>query len=140
MPLARHACYGQGSQLHIASWPGSTRLTKDITRFVAKEGRVFVLSASSTLDYNDIPKDLPIFSALAADESYCNGGSAIAGPDGEWVVPPCETRETLVVGDINLELIAAERQNFDPTGHYFRSDVFQIRMRKERGQALSIDE
>ena len=42
MPLARTAMYATGSQVHVAAWPGSVGLTEDITRFIAKEGRMFV--------------------------------------------------------------------------------------------------
>ena len=45
LPLARASLYAQGSNLHVAIWPGSVNLTKDITRFVAMEGRTFCLSA-----------------------------------------------------------------------------------------------
>ena len=44
-----------GADLHIAIWPGSKALTEEITRFVAKEGRVFVLSASALLHSDHIP-------------------------------------------------------------------------------------
>lgn len=36
MPLARHALYAQGEDLHVSVWPGSARITGDITRFVAR--------------------------------------------------------------------------------------------------------
>ena len=59
MPLARSAMYAQGSNLHIAIWPGSDRLTRDITRFVAMEGRTFVVSAGGTLADEDITDFVP---------------------------------------------------------------------------------
>jgi nitrilase len=37
MPLPRAALYAQGEDLHVALWPGSARLTADITRFIARE-------------------------------------------------------------------------------------------------------
>ena len=49
MPLARTAMYSQGTQVHIATWPGSPELTRDISRFVAMEGRVFVVSSGAVL-------------------------------------------------------------------------------------------
>ena len=140
MPLARHSLYAQGSQLHIAIWPGSRRLTEDITRFVAKEGRVFVLSASGLLHYDDIPKHLPIHDQLNAGDWYCLGGSAIAGPNGEWLVEPLEKKDGLITATIDLNTLRAERQNFDPTGHYFREDVFQVHIKKQRGLGLTMSE
>lgn len=39
MPLARHALYADGEEVHIAAWPGSAAQTRDIPRFIALEGR-----------------------------------------------------------------------------------------------------
>lgn len=60
MPLARAALYAQGTNLHVAHWPGTVGLTKDITRFVAMESRSFVISASNFLRKEDIPEDFPL--------------------------------------------------------------------------------
>ena len=49
MPLPRTALYGQGEDLHVAVWPGSDHNTKDITRFIARESRSFVISVSSLM-------------------------------------------------------------------------------------------
>jgi nitrilase len=46
MPLPRAALYAQGEDLHVAIWPGSVHNTQDITRFIAKESRSFVISVS----------------------------------------------------------------------------------------------
>ena len=43
MPLPRAALYGQGENIHIAVWPGSDHNTKDITRFIARESRSYVI-------------------------------------------------------------------------------------------------
>lgn len=64
MPLARAALYAQGSNLHIAHWPGSERMTKDITRFIAIESRSFVISVSNYLRKVDIPEDFPLSEEL----------------------------------------------------------------------------
>ena len=61
-----------------------------------------------------------------------DGGSAIAAPDGTWVVEPVSGTEALVVADIDLELVRGERQNFDPAGHYFRGDVFGVTVDRRR--------
>jgi nitrilase len=47
-------------------------------------------------------------------QDYCRGGSAVAGPDGRWLVEPVEGEERLVVADLELGRVAQERQNFDP--------------------------
>ena len=55
MPLARSALYAQGEDLHVALWPGNARNTEQITPFIAREGRSFVLSVSGLLRREDIP-------------------------------------------------------------------------------------
>jgi nitrilase len=143
MPQARHALYAGGEELHVSVWPGSRRLTGDITRFIALEGRVFSLAASGLLSLDDVPSDFPLRDVLEeqSDGVYHTGGSAIAAPDGSWVVEPVEDREGLVVADIDVGAVARERQNFDPTGHYSRPDVFDVRVdRRRRSAASFVDE
>ena len=57
MPLARTALYGLGENLHIATWPGSEYNTFDITKFIAKESRSFVVSVSGLMRIEDFPVD-----------------------------------------------------------------------------------
>ena len=64
MPLPRTALYGQGENLHIAVWPGSDHNTKDITRFIARESRSFVVSVSALMRKADFPKDTPFYDEL----------------------------------------------------------------------------
>jgi nitrilase len=126
MPLARYALYADGVTLHVALWPGSVGSTEQITRFVAREGRCFVLSAGGLMRRQDIPDDFPLRDALPADAWFRNGGSCIAAPTGEWVVPPVAGERRLVVADLDLAAVGRERHNFDPTGHYARPDVFRL--------------
>jgi len=143
MPQARHALYASGEDVHVSVWPGSSRLTRDITRFIALEGRVYSLAASALLSLDDVPTGFPFRELLEEQghDSYYDGGSAVAAPDGTWVVEPVEDREGLIVADIDLAHVRQERQNFDPSGHYSRPDVFDVRIdRRRRAAALFIDE
>lgn len=136
MPLARSALYALGEDLHIAIWPGSVGLTKDITRFVALESRSFVLSASALLRPEDLPDDLPVIEKLPEKESFFNGGSCIAGPDGKWLVEPVVGREELIVADLDPSRVYEERQNFDPMGHYSRPEIFSLSVDRRRPKAV----
>lgn len=138
MPLARTALYAQGENLHIAVWPGSEHNTSDITRFIAKESRSFVVSVGALMRKKDFPEDTPHYSKIIenAPEVLCNGGSCIAGPDGEWIIPPVKNDEGLIYADIEFNRILEERMNFDVCGHYSRPDVTHLSVNRER-QAIA---
>ena len=141
MPLPRAALYGQGENLHIAVWPGSEHNTKDITRFIARESRSFVISVSSLMNVSDFPKDTPHLNEILkkSPKVLANGGSCIAGPDGEWIVSPICDKEGLIIETIDFNRVYEERQNFDPVGHYSRPDVTKLYVNRERQSTVSID-
>ena len=128
MPLTRTALYGQGENLHIAVWPGSEHNTQDITPFIAKESRSFVVSVSAIMRKSDFPKATPFYDEIVknAPEILANGGSCIAAPDGSWEVAPIINKEGLFYHTININKVLQERQNFDPVGHYSRPDVTKL--------------
>jgi nitrilase len=66
------------------------------------------------------------------DGDWSDGGSAIAGPDGRWLREPVSGSEGLVIAEADAARVRAERQNFDPTGHYARPDVFELRVDRRR--------
>ncbi len=138
MPLARTALYGQGENLHIAVWPGSVNNTKDITRFIAKESRSFVVSVSSIMRASDFPKETPHLDLILnnAPDVLANGGSCIAGPDGQWVVPPVENNEEIICAEIDYNRVLEERQNFDACGHYSRPDITRLTVDRKRQQVV----
>lgn len=140
MPLARAALYGQGEDLHIALWPGGIHNTRDITRFIAMEARSYVISASGLMHKADVPPDTPHAEIILAEcpDMPANGGSCIAGPDGQWVVEPVVGRETLIVATLDYQAIRRERQNFDPAGHYSRPDVTRLTLNRQRQNTLEI--
>ncbi len=140
MPLSRTALYGQGENLHIAVWPGSEYNTVDITKFIAKESRSFVVSVSSLMRVEDFPEDTPHLEKILekAPAVLANGGSCIAGPDGEWIVAPVLHEEKLIISTIDYNRVLEERQNFDVAGHYSRPDVTSLTLNRERQSILNI--
>ena len=138
MPLARYSLYAQGEQLHIATWPGSPWLTRDITRFIALEGRVFVVSAGGVLAADDIPDRFPLKDrVLQTGDRFMSGGTYIVGPDGRGIEGPAKGEETILYADLEISTVLSERQNFDPAGHYHRPDVFDVRIRTDRQEPLT---
>ena len=140
MPLPRTALYGQGENLHIAVWPGSDHNTKDITRFIARESRSYVVSVSSLMSKEDFPKNTPHIDAILknAPDSLANGGSCIAGPNGECIVEPVLHKEGLIIQSIDFNRVLEERQNFDPVGHYSRPDITKLIVNTERQTTVEI--
>ena len=138
MPLARAALQAQGEDLHLALWPGNVRNTADITRHMAREGRSYVLSVSGLLRREDIPDHLPDAELLreALPLVCADGGSCIAGPDGEWVIAPHTQGEALLVAVLSHARVREERQSFDPSGHYARADVLGLRIDRRRQSIL----
>lgn len=133
MPLARHAMYSQGEDLHVATWPGAPYLTRDISRFIAMEGRVYVLSVGGVLTINDVPESFPLKAQLAQQsERFLSGGTMLVAPDGEVLQGPMKNDENILYGDVDIARVRAERQTFDPTGHYSRPDVFDVRIDRRR--------
>ncbi len=134
MPLPRTALYGMGEDLHIAIWPGGYHNTHDITRFMAKEGRSYVISVSGLMRKSDIRNNIPNAQLILenSDDFLANGGSCLAGPDGEWIIKPQVEKEGLFTAVISHKRVREERQNFDPAGHYSRPDVTKLIVNRER--------
>ncbi len=74
---------------------------------------------------SDLPAQLRAMPALAdkPDHLILRGGSAIIGPDGQYVVDPVFDEERIIVAELNFEAIDKERMTLDVSGHYHRTDV-----------------
>jgi nitrilase len=142
MPLARSALYAQGMNLHVAVWPGNVRNTLECTRFIAREGRSLMLSVSAVMRREDIGEQLPHADLLRAHlpEICADGGSCIAGPDGQWILPPQAHSRGLLLAELDPAAIRRERQNFDPFGHYSRPDVLHLSIHRQRQTGWSVED
>ena len=134
LPLARASLYAQGEDLHVAIWPGSVRNTEDITRFIARESRSFVVSVSGLLRKTDIGGALPHADLLTetADDLMANGGSCVAAPDGEWLLEPQSGAESLYLVELDHRRVREARHNLDVAGHYSRPDVTRLVVDRRR--------
>lgn len=140
MPLARTALYALGEDLHIAVWPGGSHNTQSITQFAATEMRGFVVAASAIIRPEDVPAHIPHRDVILADPVAFqrDGGSAIAAPDGRWIVEPVKNEEKLIIADLDFRQVLRERQNFDPVGHYARADVLRLVVDRRRQRSIEL--
>jgi predicted amidohydrolase len=133
MPLPRQVLHAEGEQVHVAAWPHAGDLHQLASRHYAFEGRAFVLVAASYLPKTALPGDFELAGDFAgAPDVLLDGGSAVVGPDGDYVVEPVRGREELIVAEVDLDRIAEEKQTLDVAGHYARPDLFELRVNRQR--------
>ena len=90
----------------------------------------------------DFPDDTPHLGEILkkAPKILANGGSCIAGPNGEWIIEPVIEKEGLILQDIDFNKVLEERQNFDPVGHYSRPDVTRLVVNRERQSTVQFED
>ncbi len=123
MTLAKYALYAQGEQVHCSVWPAYSSQNHHIdfgTRQYAFEGACFVVSSCGVVTPGSMP------SHLGGDKTPANGGSAIIGPDGEYLAGPVYDSETILYAEVDLEAAIREKHSRDVAGHYARPDVLQL--------------
>ena len=69
-----------------------------------------------------------------------NGGSCVAGPDGDWVLPPVTNRENLEIVEIDHARVLEERHSLDVAGHYSRPDVTRLIVNRKRQTTAEFDD
>jgi nitrilase len=133
---ARMALYSQGEDVHISVWPGNVHNVEQLVPFIGKELRGYSIGVCGIFRQEDIPADIPAADKLkAVIDPLALGGTCVAGPDGNWVLPP-QKDEGLFTVQLDLSHIVRERHNFDPAGHYSRPDVLRINVNRERQSSV----
>jgi nitrilase len=142
MVLPGYALMAQGTQIHVAAWPGReldpappapvsawTRQTL-LSRAFASQAGAYVIAAGETWDEKDIPERYhSLFSVPYS------GSSCIIDPRGEVIAGPSEG-ETIVMARGSLEAVIAAKMACDVGGHYSRPDIFQLHVNRETRQRL----
>jgi nitrilase len=134
MPLARFALYESGVEIYVASTADDGDEWQSTLVHIARESRAFVVSPSHFQRAASYPADFPLRDLLAETELIGRGGSAILAPDGSYLAGPHYDSEAILYADLDPARLDAERQRFDPAGHYHRPDVFSLRVRSRDGR------
>ena len=142
MPLARAAMYAQGVDIYLAPTWDNSDVWVPTLRHIAKEGRVFVVGVSFCMRGEDVPRDIPGRDALygGADDWLSRGNSVVVGPEGQILAGPLEDQEGILLAELDVAQAHTSRRQFDPTGHYARPDVFQLRVDTRPRPAVVFDE
>jgi nitrilase len=91
-----------------------------------------VISPSHFQRASAYPKDFPLRDELDGVEVLGRGGSAILSPDGAYLAGPLYDEEAILYAELDPDQLLAERQRFDPVGHYHRPDVLRLKVRSRR--------
>ena len=131
IPLTRAALHQEGEMIHVAVWPGSYSLTKDISKFMALEGRSWILSACGVYRGEGLAHlsldDFPMRDEILKAGGIHSGGSLIVNPNGEVIAGPLpDYEEGILYAEVDRRTVLEERQNFDYSGHYSRPDILKL--------------
>jgi nitrilase len=131
MPGLRLATYEQGIQLWCAPTVDDREIWQSSMRHIAYEGRTFVLSSCQYLTRADCPDDYDAVQGDDPETVLIRGGSVIISPLGEILAGPVYGESALLVADIDLADQTRGKYDLDVTGHYSRSDIFQLTVNTE---------
>lgn len=144
MMLPGYALAMQGTQIHVAAWPGrepepplpaSTVLWSRqtlLSRAFASQAGAYVILTAGINRKSDYPAE---FQEVVSFEH--DGGSCIIDPRGEIIAGPVKG-ETILLATCSLDLVRSVKALVDIGGHYSRPDVFQFKVNQDMQQdALS---
>jgi nitrilase len=142
-PVIRQAMHEQGEQIHVAAWPDMTEMHAMAARTYAFEGRCYVVSAAQYLTAEDVPEEVRdayragVGPGTPASGTWFHGGSAVVGPDGQWVTEPLEDRPGIVHAELDLPAALGYKHDLDVAGHYARPDIFSLTVDRRARAAVS---
>jgi nitrilase len=125
----------QGTQFHVAAWPGREPETAPsdpvwsrqilLSRAFASQAGAYVI-ASAGLRLNEHVPDR--FKPLSTFEH--TGQSAIIDPRGEIIAGPVDG-ETILLAEADLSEVRKAKSACDPAGHYSRPDLFELKLAEQ---------
>jgi nitrilase len=131
MVLPTYALAEQGTQIHVASWPGGEPQSSSsglsmwsrqhlLSRAFAIQAGAYVLCAAGTLTQDAIPEKY-------RDQltQRLTGDSVIIDPRGEIIAGPVQGEDT-VVAECPMALLRSAKVAFDCAGHSSRRDQLKL--------------
>lgn len=140
MVLPGYVLMSQGTQIHIAAWPGSEGKAPPapvsvwerqllLSRAFASQAAAYVILVGGLSSSEHFPE---AYQQLAYPAT---GDSCIIDPRGEVIAGPAEG-ETILMADGSMEHVFAAKAACDVAGHYSRPDIFQLRVRRAPHQRV----
>jgi len=126
MPLARFALYEAGLELYVAATADDSEEWQATLVHLARESRAYVLAPCHFQRASAYPDDFPLRAELEGARTIGRGGSAILAPDGSYLAGPLYDEEGILWARLEPAGLLAERQRFDPAGHYHRPDILTL--------------
>lgn len=132
MILPTYALAAQGTQIHIAAWPGREPTTAPaypdtiwprqhlLSRAFASQAACYVICAAGIRLHEDVPER---YRELSTYEH--TGQSCIIDPRGEIIAGPAEG-ETILLAEGSMEAVLAAKSAMDAGGHYSRPDLLRV--------------
>lgn len=126
MPMLRMAMYAKGISVYCAPTADDRETWLPTMRHIALEGRCFVLTSCQVVRLGDYPSDYRCLISNDPQTMLMRGGSAIIDPLGQVLAGPTFGEEVLLTADLDLNVLARAKFDFDVAGHYARPDVFSL--------------
>ena len=127
MPLARTWLYEQAIEVYCAPTADQRETWQHTLKHIAVEGRCFVLGGNQYVKKEDYPTDLPGEDLSTLPDVPSRGGSVIVGPMGEDLAGPLWDEAGILYATLEADVLTQSKMDFDPVGHYARTDVFELR-------------
>jgi predicted amidohydrolase len=127
MLLPAYALMAQGTQIHIAAWPGLHGVSKGLllSQAFAVQAGCYVIAVGSLRLREHIPER---YRDLYKSDN--TGDSCIIDPQGEVIAGPVAGEEAILTADGSLEKVLEAKATRDIGGHYSRPDVLQLVVHK----------
>lgn len=123
MPEVRMKLYHSGIDLYCAPTADARDSWLPSMRHIACEARSYVISANQYVSRSSYPVDILQWMDDTLPEVLCRGGSCVVSPYGEVLGGPLWDREDTLICSISKNEIIKSRMDFDPIGHYRRTDI-----------------